>query len=1604
VGQSAEVEFELLGPLRVIEGDRDMTPARHKQRALLAMLLLHRDEVVRGAQLIEALWGEEPPGTAQTALHGHISALRKLIGTDRIRTRPPGYLLQASAKELDVARFESLVARARERDDPGERSACLREALALWRGEPLADLRDEAFAEREIARLEELRLAAVEDRVDADLALGQHHALVPELEPLVVEHPFRERLRGQLMLTLYRCGRQADALHVFQSGRKALVEELGIEPGPALRQLELRILRQDSSLGVPALRRQWPVYYARSGDLSIAYQVTGDGPIDVVLISGWVSHLDKDWEEPHHARFLERLGSIARLIRFDKRGTGLSDRPPGAADLEARIDDVRAVMDAAGSERPVLFGYSEGAPMAILFAATYPGRARALILYGAYAKRLDPDDDYPWAPTRNARRAYAEQLESDWGFESDMKAMCPSADEAMARWWDERARSAASPGAIKALVEMNSLIDVRALLPVIRVPTLVVHRGTDYDVKVEEGRYIAEHVPGARFVELPGADHFVGIDPDQILDVVEPFLAECGAARLPAHEDRALVTLLATDIAGSARRDLGERHHEVVRTELIRFRGHEVDASGVGTLATFDGPARAVRCATAIVRALRPLGLGIRAGVHTGEVEVGEDRVRGVAVHVAQRVAAEAAPGEVLVSQTVNDLVAGSGLEFADRGSRAFPGVPGEWRLLAIVDPDRGRGDAPVPGDQHHRLVSPAPSSAPRMEAPASEVFIGRARELERLERALHATASGNGATALVCGDAGIGKTRLASELATRAGAGGFEVLVGRCLDLVGTELPYQPFADALRALVPELPWVDGRSARSQLRVFEETLALLDGLAGSAPVLLVLEDLHWADPTTLDLVVFLAHNLDERRVLLLATYRADEPSSADRVRRLADGVRRSGSAVLVDLGPLDRDELAELIAARAGALPPALLTDAIVARSEGNPFFAQELLAAADDESGEISRGLRDLLLQRVARLDRGTQGLLRLAAAAGRDVGYPLLRGAAALPEPDVRESLRGAVEHGVLVPDQTTGRFRFRHALLAEAIYTTLLPGEREELHARLADQLARGAEPAAPAELAPHWAAAGRTAEALAASVEAARDAEAVFGLAEAFAHLERALRLWASVPDAAALARLDLAELSSWAAELAIQTGAAPRAVELGRRAVELVGNDDPLRAGLLHERLGRYLLTGGSRDAGLAAFERAVELVPPQPPSQERAQVLAALGHALMLVWHHDESRRICEEALELARAVGARRAEFRALGALGIDLAYLGRGDDGLARLWLALRLAEENGVPEDLDRAYIFLTDALTMLGRPRESARLAAAAVDVLRRYGIEHGVLFANQVEALVATGEWDDADKVSAAALRAITAIWPHHALVDRASLEAGRGHFDAARAHLEAARATVREDVRGSWPYDLVATELALWERRWTDAERFVRVALTRWRSRDAALVRVQLCAQGLRAHAELAALARARADDDALRERLAQAKTLLAAARRAATEAAIVTPNAAGWRAVAEAEHDRAHGRARPAAWSTAAAAWDRLERPPLAAYCRWRHAEALVAAGASRADAAVPLRDARAVAAQIGAQPLRRELELLAERARIDLEPPPEAAAAVGRIASDKT
>jgi class 3 adenylate cyclase len=433
--------------------------------------------------------------------------------------------------------------------------------------------------------------------------------------------------------------------------------------------------------------------YAKSGDLHIAYQVTGTGPLDLVFVPGFVSHLEYQWEYPESVRFFERLSSFSRLIRFDKRGTGLSDRVGGIPTLEQRMDDVRAVMDAVGSERAALFGVSEGGPMSLLFAATYPERTSALVVYGSYARRAWAPD-HPFGRTNEEMGRVIETMEREWGGPVGVEIWAPSlmGDERFKQWWANYLRLAASPGAAVAVMRMNMEIDVRHVLPLVRVPALVIHRTGDRLTRVEQGRYLAERIPGARLAELPGDDHLPFFNSDQIIDEVEEFLT--GTRHAP-EADRVLATVLFTDIVGSTERAaaIGDRRwHELLggyygtaRRELARFRGREIDTAGDGFFAAFDGPARAIRCAEAISAGVRPLGIEIRAGLHTGECEVIGDKVGGIAVHIGARVATLARPGEVLVSNTVKDLVAGSGLAFEERGAHTLKGVPGEWRLYAVT-------------------------------------------------------------------------------------------------------------------------------------------------------------------------------------------------------------------------------------------------------------------------------------------------------------------------------------------------------------------------------------------------------------------------------------------------------------------------------------------------------------------------------------------------------------------------------------------------------------------------------------------------------------------------------------------------------------------------------------------------------------------------------------------------------------------------------------------------------------------------------------------------------------------------------------------------------
>jgi pimeloyl-ACP methyl ester carboxylesterase len=437
--------------------------------------------------------------------------------------------------------------------------------------------------------------------------------------------------------------------------------------------------------------------YTKNGDVNIAYQVLGEGPLDLVLVHGWVQSFDAASEIEPLRRFYQRLASFSRLILFDKRGTGLSDRvpPDDLPTLETRMDDMRAVMDAVGVERAAVLGHSEGGSMCALFAATYPERTQALVMVGSTARtRRAPD--YPVGATDDEIDALEQSILEGWGTElvrSLLQQFGPSVadDEESVRAHTRTALRAASPAAAAALTRMSAMIDIRHVLPAIRVPTLVLHRSDE--VLADASRYVGKQIPGARVVELPGVDHMPWLgDQDAALDEIEEFLT--GARPHPAL-DRVLATVLFTDIVGSTElaadlgdrrwRDLIEQHNALVRVQLKRFRGRELNTAGDGFLATFDGPARAVVCAVSIRDAARALGLQIRFGLHTGELELAGDEIRGIAVHTGARVAALAGAGEVLTSSTVRDLVAGSGLEFEDRGSHELKGVPGEWRLYAVA-------------------------------------------------------------------------------------------------------------------------------------------------------------------------------------------------------------------------------------------------------------------------------------------------------------------------------------------------------------------------------------------------------------------------------------------------------------------------------------------------------------------------------------------------------------------------------------------------------------------------------------------------------------------------------------------------------------------------------------------------------------------------------------------------------------------------------------------------------------------------------------------------------------------------------------------------------
>jgi pimeloyl-ACP methyl ester carboxylesterase len=432
--------------------------------------------------------------------------------------------------------------------------------------------------------------------------------------------------------------------------------------------------------------------YASSGGVNIAYQVLGTGPHDLVFVLGWVSNIEGAWEQAALARFLTHLSSFSRLILFDKRGTGLSDRVTEMPSLEVRMDDVRAVMDAADSDRAALFGLSEGGPMCALFSATYPDRTSALIMAGSYARRTRAPD-YPWGPTKEEYDAWIDQMRRDWGKPFGLDARAPSMahDQRFRDWWSHYLRISASPSAVVTLTRMNGEIDVRHVLPTIRVPTLILHCAGDRAIDIGGSRYMAQQIPQAKLIELPGSDHFPWLtNADVVLGEIEEFLT--GTRHAP-EPDRVLATVLFTDIVDSTKRaaEMGDpswhrlldEHDRTAHWIVEKYRGSLVRTTGDGILATFDGPGRAIRCALDFETAATQIGLSLRAGLHTGEIERRDRDIGGVAVHAAARVMALSGPGEVLVSRVVTDLVAGAGLKFSERGSYELKGLPGRWDLFA---------------------------------------------------------------------------------------------------------------------------------------------------------------------------------------------------------------------------------------------------------------------------------------------------------------------------------------------------------------------------------------------------------------------------------------------------------------------------------------------------------------------------------------------------------------------------------------------------------------------------------------------------------------------------------------------------------------------------------------------------------------------------------------------------------------------------------------------------------------------------------------------------------------------------------------------------------
>jgi DNA-binding CsgD family transcriptional regulator/tetratricopeptide (TPR) repeat protein len=915
----------------------------------------------------------------------------------------------------------------------------------------------------------------------------------------------------------------------------------------------------------------------------------------------------------------------------------------------------------------------------------------------------------------------------------------------------------------------------------------------------------------------------------------------------------------------------------------------------------------------------------------------------------------------------------------------------------------------------------------------ASPEFIGRVRELEVLGGLVHDAAAGRPGLALIGGESGVGKSRLMAEFAARAETEGVRVLAGDCVDLGGAELPYAPLVAALRGLnVEELLRMSGRGVRelatllpqleaeepappaaslSQGRLFELMLALLRALGNEQPLVLIVEDAHWADPSTRDFLSFLSRNRRGERLAVAVTYRSDELHRRHPLRAFLAEADRSRTITRLTLERFTREELAAQLGGIFGRTPAPQVVEELFHRAEGNPFFTEELVAAGGDTAdARLPDDVRDALMLRIEALSPDAQSVLRLAAAAGARVRHALLAEAASIDPDQLVGGLREAVAHHVLLQERAEDVYRFRHALLREAILDDLLPGERGPLHAALGRALS--ADPAlsasgrgVAAELAAHWSAAHDLPAAFAASARAGAEAEGMAAYAEANAHFERAAELWDAVPPELREAGPSRVELLRRAAEAAQLAGDFDRAVALGRSALALVDAElEPLTAAGLHERLGRYLwISGLSRDA-LTELEIAVSLMPADAPAAERARVLGAQAQLLTLLGRAAEGRPRCEAALTLAREAGARLEECRILNTLGPALMVTGGFEEALGIARAARALAEELGDADELTRSYINLAEILDRSGRLAEAVEVSREGVAMARREG-NAGVLpflISELAVRLIRHGGWAEAEAILPEAT-AVPTSWH----VGRSAALNAQGHLQALRGDIEGAERSLREATRGlrqalgsMWtaPTVLARADAALWDGRPGDARDLVEAELgQRQPSDDAeASYLLPLLSAGARAEAELAVRARATADADAERDAVRRARGLCDLGRELTAEH--LEPEAGLHLDTALAEAERAVGRASARDWEELAGRWEEHGNRFSAAYCRWRQSELTLAAGGSRGDVPAVLASAHAAALELGAEPLRRELEDLARRARIPLdqgdgEPTPAAA-----------